>query len=477
MSSIRKSLVISFADKYCTLIIQFVSTMILARLLSPEEIGIYSLGAVIIGFAQMIRDFGVSNYIIQEKDLTRERLRTAFGVTLCLAWAAALALFALSQTIADFYNSPDVKIVIRTLAISLFFIPINSTILGLLRRKLDFTKLMMINVSSTIAHTTISLSLAYAGFGFMSLAWAAVGGTLTTLAVGLLNKPPEAVFLPSLSEFRRIFSFGSASTGASLLSEAGLSAPDLTISRNLGFESLGYYSRAVGFVSIFNFAVTAAINPVVLPAFSKATREGRSIASSYLLALSYMTGLSWSFFIFLALMTFPIIRILYGDQWDLAVEPARILCLAFALQSLSLFAAPALIALGKVHNNFKIQAQLQIPRVVFTIWASFYGLEYVAYVQVALYFFSFVIYHRQLHISLGVRIRDIFDNVYKSILLTTICGLATYTGREIFSDVGVFYQAMFCGVFWAVAFLTSIYALKHPLANEIQKVFLKLKGN
>ncbi|MCW8890541.1 MAG: oligosaccharide flippase family protein, partial [Sedimenticola sp.] len=105
------------------MVIQIISTLILARILTPEEIGIYSLGAVVIGFAQMIRDFGVSNYLIQEKELTQDRIRTAFGVTVIIAWTAAALLLLFSDTFAAFYDQPGVSSVISIMSISLFFIP------------------------------------------------------------------------------------------------------------------------------------------------------------------------------------------------------------------------------------------------------------------------------------------------------------------------------------------------------------------
>ena len=475
MASVRKSLAISFADRYITLLIQFSSTLILARLLTPEEIGIFSLGAVIIGFAQMIRDFGVSNYLVQEKELTKDRIKTAFGVTLIIAWIIAIILLSLSDYIASYYEEAGVKEVIVVLCSSLFFIPFNATILGLLRRDMNFHVILVINLCAAISHTVTGITLAYLGFGFISLAWASVASAAATLLIGLLNRPENAQFLPSFREFKRIFSFGSSSSAASLFTEAGLSAPDLTISKNLGFAELGFYSRAVGLVSIFNYAISSAVKPIVLPLFSKTVREELPLKEPYLTSLTYFTVVAWPFFAFLAFFAGPVTKILYGDQWDAAVPVSQVLCLAFAIQALTSFCSPALISIGKVHTNLLSQLILQPPRIILTIIASFYGLLYVALVQVLFYFTCFLVFHCLLHRKLSISIREIISSTYKSLIVTLICCTPPILFYTYTSINHILIKTTSCGLLWAIFFVSAIYLTKHPIWNEVTKHIVQLK--
>lgn len=475
MLSVRKSLAFSFAEKYSSMAIQFISTIVLARLLTPEEIGIYSLGAVIIGFAHMLRDFGVSNYLIQEKELTKDRIRTAFGVTLIIAWLISIVLISFSEMISNFYSEPQVKTVIRLLCISLFFIPINATIIGLLRRKMAFQTLFAISLPSTIVHTIVGISLAYLGFGFESLAWASVASAATTLISGLILKPPESQFWPSLKEFKRIFIFGSSSSAASLLAEAGLSAPDLTISKFLSFSQLGFYSRALGLVSIFNYAVTAAIRPVVLPAFSQAIREKKLLSSIYLSAISNLTAVSWPFFCFLSIMTLPVIRLLYGDQWDDSLRSAQLLCAAFALQALTAFSSPALIAMSLINVNLRILALIQLPRIALTVGASFYSIEHVAFVQVVFYAFSFIAFHKSLHKKLGIKLLDIFQVTIKSFYVAVgscVVPLIIMTNITTYNN---FMLLTISGTIWFIGYLFFIFKFSHPIKTEFINIYESAK--
>ena len=89
MPSIRKALALSFASKYSSLAIHTAAVMVLARLLTPAEIGVYSVGAAVVALAHVVRDFGVGNYRIQEKELTAERISAALDVVVLIAWAIA----------------------------------------------------------------------------------------------------------------------------------------------------------------------------------------------------------------------------------------------------------------------------------------------------------------------------------------------------------------------------------------------------
>jgi O-antigen/teichoic acid export membrane protein len=92
MSKVRKSILFSLGQNYASFALQFAVSIILARLLNPSEIGLYSIAAVLIGFASSMRDFGISSYIIQERDLTPDKIRAAFTLTLFTAWTLALVI-------------------------------------------------------------------------------------------------------------------------------------------------------------------------------------------------------------------------------------------------------------------------------------------------------------------------------------------------------------------------------------------------
>jgi O-antigen/teichoic acid export membrane protein len=172
--SIHKSLLFSFAEKYTVLVLGFVSSVVLSRLLTPTEVGVYSIGAVVVAVLQIVRDFGVGQYLIKERELTPEKIRAAFSLTLMIAWVIGGLLALLSGPVSDFYREPGVGQVLRVLALNCLLIPFGSITLPVLRREMRFGAIYTINVTSAVVSLVASIGLVLAGFSFMALAWSSV---------------------------------------------------------------------------------------------------------------------------------------------------------------------------------------------------------------------------------------------------------------------------------------------------------------
>ena len=126
MISPRRAVLLSFLERYLSLVIYFGATVILARLLTPEELGIFSVGMAVIGMAHALRDFGVSTYVIQEEHLDEARVQTAFTVTLIISWSIGGILASLSGTLASFYDEPRIRGLILLLSTTFLFLPWSS---------------------------------------------------------------------------------------------------------------------------------------------------------------------------------------------------------------------------------------------------------------------------------------------------------------------------------------------------------------
>src|SRR6266481_6570824 len=99
----------SFLDQYSSLIIGVASNLVLARILTPYDIGVYSIAAAPVGLAGTLRDFGIASYLISERDLTTERQRSALGVALVITWSIGAVMAALSGWVADIYDNAGVR--------------------------------------------------------------------------------------------------------------------------------------------------------------------------------------------------------------------------------------------------------------------------------------------------------------------------------------------------------------------------------
>ena len=299
--SIRKSLIISLLEKYSSLVINIISTVILARLLTPTEIGVFSIGAAFVAIAHSIRDFGITNYIIQEKEISRAKAKASLFVATLIAWPIGISLFIFSPFIADYYNDTSITNIFRVMASCFFFLPFSSISQAFLKRNLNFKTLYVINVSNTIVQSGTAIVLAYYNFGYMSLAWAVFASAIVNFLLCYAFKDKLVSYIPSYKNIASILHFGGISTIAGILSEIGTNAPEIILGKSLGFSSVGLYSRANGVATMFDKLVVGAVSNITTPVFANKIRSGEDLKQPYLFSISYLIVIAWPFLFFMIL--------------------------------------------------------------------------------------------------------------------------------------------------------------------------------
>ena len=374
--SIRKALAYAFTTRYFALAIQFVSTIILARLLSPAEIGIYSVGAAIIMIAQTLRDFGTSTYLIQERELSRERLATAFTVTVIVAWSIAAGLWGTAEPAARFYAEPGVRDVLQVMALNFLLLPFGSISAAMLRREMNFQAIMYIGIASTLVHSGSSVLFAWLDWGFISLAWGAVCGSVVSVLGAMIANPKNFLFRPTLSERQRVLSFSLRSSVSSIAAEAGHAAPDIVLGKTLGMEATGLFSRAMGYVQLFERLLQDVLRSVMLPYLAEAERSGANVSEKIRIALENIVSVSLLMVALTGILAEPLVLLLFGEQWRDAILLAQILCIAMAIRCTGPTLSAALVAGG--HIRLIMYASLTSTCMKFILLAAISPLGLIA---------------------------------------------------------------------------------------------------
>lgn len=354
--SIRRSLALSLLQRQLALAIHFGATLVLSRLLTPHEIGVFSLCAVVAGFAHSLRDFGTGEYLVQERELTRARIRSAFTVTLAAAWLLAAILYLLAGPLAVFYREPQIAPALAWLSLNFILLPLGTPAFALLTREMQFGRILVLQTVAATVQSGVAIGFAWQGAGVMSLVWGSIAGTLVSVALAAWYRPRDTWVLPGTDSLREIGRFGAAACAASLLGDATRHGHEFILGRSLGFAALGLYNRAGGLVENFHSAVTSAIARVALPAFSRGAADQASLCAAYLQGIRYFTLFAWPLFAFFLVTAEPLILLLFGDQWGGAVTPLRLLALAAIVGAIHAFSAQALVAAGKVRLRLRLEA-------------------------------------------------------------------------------------------------------------------------
>jgi O-antigen/teichoic acid export membrane protein len=474
---IRRSLLFSFVDKYANVALSLTTMAIVARILTPAEVGLFMVASAAVILVETFRDFGVGACIVQERDMTPELVRTAFTIMALLSALLASVLLVSAGPMAAFYGEPELKNMLQIATLGFFMAPFSSPLLALMRRDMAFDRIARINIAAAVINSAATVTFALLGFGSLSFVWASVIAATTTTLLAIQSRPEFWVFRPTLTEWCKVIPFGTWSSIVTLLSMLFDFMPRLILGRTLTFDAVGLYARAVALCQLPERAVLSALQPVILPVLAARVRDGGNLKEPYLLGLAYVSVVQWPALVCLALLADPIIRLLLGSQWLEIVPLVRIVALA----SLSLFPMyltyPVLVSVGRVRDMVTASLISLPPSLLIVFGASWLGLDAVALslfltgpfqVYVALWFIR-----QHVPFTWG----ELARAVYRSALVTLYAAavpasVIAWSGSKFNLTLP---QAAFAGAGALLGWLVGLRLSGHPLDPEIRYAGLALR--
>lgn len=474
--SSRESLWILLSHSNAQFALQFFASLVVARLLTPNEFGIVSVAMVLIGIGHTFRDFGCGDYLVQERDLTVARIGSAVTVTFAMAWLIATVIFFGASSVADFYAEPGLKLAMQLLAVNFLLLPFGTVTMAYLRRIQEFERLAWVRTLSTLVQVSVTLVLVFFGFSYYSMIWGSIAASAFSVAAAFQLRPIELVIRPGVRGVRSVLSFGMYHALSTLMTDLGKGAPDLVLGRLIGMEAVAFFGRAVALVEIFNKVVMEAVGFLALPHFSLLHRSGASLAEAYIRVLPYLLVLAWPFFLFVGIMALPIIRALYGDQWDLAGPLVRYLIIGEMFVAPFLLLTAALVSSGRIAVDTRRNVVTTGLRVLALLALASFGLEIVAagfmFASVIGAIYSFFVARG----VLGFSSVDFFRSMISSAFVTVAAGVGPlYVVAQM--DVvgaGAFLALMAAIVSSGLGWIIAIYSIGHPARVELDRAWQHL---
>lgn len=347
MQSLRKKIGIQFLASNGALAANFALSIVIARLLSPEEIGIFSMSAVLVAFSHVFRDFGVNSFIRRTKTLDAQTIRTCTGILYVTSITMASLLFASSWLWSWFFQVEGVRHIVQVLALGFLFIPFGAIPGAVLSRNMQVEKMALVTALSTVVYAGSSIYFAMTGHSYMSMAWANLVNVLCTGMGFHLLRPKGLPSRPSLKGWREVVGFGSGSVLTSSLKALDNALPDMVLGRMATPAHVGYFSRANSTVGMINSILTPTINALALPYLSKTFHAKERLDIEFCRGTSYLSSLMWPALGFVLLLRSEIVLTLYGPAWQGSVPAMAWLCLALAIQVAFSLTPHALMGMGK----------------------------------------------------------------------------------------------------------------------------------
>jgi O-antigen/teichoic acid export membrane protein len=347
MADLRRSLVINFFSSSGSALLQFIVSVLMARILSPSEIGVYSMTVVFVNFAHVFRDFGVSAYIQREPDLTPEKMRSAIGVVFSSSWLIAALLFLLSGWIGEWFGEPEIVPVMRVLSIGFLIIPFGAVTSALLAREFAAEKQAIVAVVGTSSFCISCLLFGYLGYGSMSLAYANLINILACTLAYIPLRPKGVPWMPAFHHWRSVVHFGGGLLVSHCLTTVNNAIPDILLGKLGTARLVGLLSRANSTVTIFTYVAGSTVNYGAISYMSQAYYRGESLVPVFLRATSLLTGVGWPALALTGMLGHDIVLALYGQAWAEAVPAVMPLALAAAVMMTFNYVSIAMTAIGR----------------------------------------------------------------------------------------------------------------------------------
>lgn len=467
--ALRRSFFISFGNSGGHFILSFGSNIILSRLLLPAEIGVFSVAVAIITILQVLREFGIGRYLIQERDLTDDKIRTVFGVALLLGWSLGALLFFSRGALAEFYSEPQIEGIFALLSINFLLVPFGQSAAAMMRREQNYSRLAAISLGASFIGAGISIVFAMLGFGPIALVFGSLANTGISAVLSLLSKPGHILLVPSLREWRSVSRFGGITSLSTIIVQVGMQAPELLLGRFLGFTAVGLYGRGLGIAKIIDNFLIGAVLWVTSTELAAMHRSARSLTDLVLKTADYILVIGWPVLIFLSLKADAIIWLLYGKSWMPAVPLVQILCLARGLQLIAAQASAIYDGTGAINLQLRNEIFLQIVSVGLLLIGVQYSLQAVAWLRVLLSIIVVAVHLSAFRRYADIGIRRLFFAIWRSAVVALGFGGAL-AGLIALEPAGMLHSPLLLAgeaIIMGIIYLILVVIIRHPIAAEL----------
>lgn len=373
-SQTKKGLYWKFAEQFSNYGIQFIIGIFMARMLSPEDYGITAIPAVFIAIAGIFADGGFGNALVRKPELNEKDLSTSFYYSMAIGLCCYIILFCVSPWMADFYNVPILKPLMRVTALSFLYSPIGTVQRVLLSRKLDFQTPAKISVVCRLLAAVIGIVMAYTGYGIWALVIsslvAGIIGTLITLFV--VRWYPKTGW--SKESFNYLWGFGNKMIGSQLLDSIYNNITPIFIGKYYTPTDLGVYNRAEGYAKMPSQNVHGVISSVTYPVLSKIQDDVDRLAYNYRRMIRVTAFIVFPLMLMLSALSRPLILIMITAKWEPCIILLQILCFSMMWWPIHAINLNLLLVLGRSDYFFKLEIIKKIYGLIILIFTLPMGL-------------------------------------------------------------------------------------------------------
>ena len=467
----------SAIQRFGGLAIGFISNIVLARLLCPEDYGVVGLIMVFIGIADVLVDGGLGNALIQKKDVSKDDISTVFSSNLVISLLLFFAVFFTAPAIASYVEIDNFAFFLRVEAIMILLRALYVVHFSMMNREMDFQRLAKINLSVNFVSTVVAISMAYFGCGVWSLIVRNLSlDFFSLLAFYVVYKVRFSVSI-NKDSFRQLFRFGMYVGVANLLETLYSNILSFILGKKFSVKELGYYNQAYALEQIPVYSITSILNQVFFPFLSKEQEDRVKMKSDINSSIHAMSFCIYPIMTYLICFANPIILLLYGEKWLPAVPFFQILCVIGFVNFLYHISRSILKAIDKTRVLFYIQ----IGVCILGLSLVFFAIPFGIYVVVLMVVTNSLISALMLMFVSGKYIknslREQLGSVVLNLIIALLAGLLTVWLFSFIKWSPIFLLCV-SFIFYACVYIGAHYVIKsksYQLVYSVVKRYIKNK--
>lgn len=458
-------------------VLAFATNIVLARMLFPDDFGLFGMAFAATEVAQILTDFGLGAALIQRRESNPIALTTCFWLNMALGLLVCTILIVLAPIIATFFRRPEITWILIPLAANMVIAASMVVPQALLTQQLKFREMTMAQTIGSIVASIGSISLAMAGAGVWALVLQPVIGNVCSCAVMYFQARWWPRGYPEIGAVRHMLVFSGQLLGNNLLSCIGRNLHAAILGRQLGSSALGMYNLASGMTGTIVFQVSSVIVRVLFPTLSSLREQPERLAAAWLKACAAIAIIAFPAMAGMIAVAPDLVPVVFGEQWSPAISVLRILCVVMAFQSVLTTSGTVLMALGRADLLLRSSvASIAIVALGLLVGAT-YGLEAAAIGYAFGAISSSLLVTYLACREAGVRFHHLANELVPWILSSLVMAIGVVALSHILSDLLPGLRLAICVLCGAMAYVIVLFMIA-PIRTRglFNDVFSRLSG-